>query len=352
MTAPDRMPSRTDLAAPLPLDVAALVAAGHLLEVAPNVYRRAPRTPDTAPTVRELLDHCTDRIATALLTGDADTARTFHAAARFLHASVGAGDNEPDWMTTKDLDPHEHTTATSASGQQPTPHLQDAQATRPPQTAYGTAGVSTPAAQPRPSARRTGAAVSVQQTTPAGISREAVPHGDRRCSLLPPPFFGFGHGSAPPPCPAGVVEIPYTAGDLVAVRIVHPFGAGVKRPARQDRSCGLASTPPRPARMGPGRGPMAERARRPSRRAAMSASANRRNPQLPNPTERTAMSEHPDTEPDLTEESAAEEAARLRDPARHAIANRSSGQTGRDLTARLVARYSTAASDDTPGGAA
>lgn len=41
--APDRLPTRGDLAVPLPLDVAALVAAGHLLEVAPSVYRRAPR---------------------------------------------------------------------------------------------------------------------------------------------------------------------------------------------------------------------------------------------------------------------------------------------------------------------
>ena len=41
--APARLPSRRELQPPLPLDVAALVAAGHLTAVSPNVYRRAPR---------------------------------------------------------------------------------------------------------------------------------------------------------------------------------------------------------------------------------------------------------------------------------------------------------------------
>ncbi len=177
MTAPDRLPSRRSLQQPLPHDVAALVAAGHLVQVAPGLYRRAPR-PDTAPTVRELLAHCADRIARALLAGDADTARTFHAAARFLLTSVGAGD----------LDEHEHTTATSASGQQPPPHRQDAQPQRQSQTPYGTVGVSTPAAQPRSSAGRTDPAMSAQQTTPAGIAQYAVPHADRRAHSVPPRY--------------------------------------------------------------------------------------------------------------------------------------------------------------------
>jgi len=67
------------------------------------------------------------------------------------------------------------------------------------------------------------------------------------------------------------------------------------------------------------------------------------------------MSENPYTEPDLTEEEAlADEAERLRDPARHAITHRSSGATGRDLTRRLVERYSppVATDDSTTGGAA
>ncbi len=64
------------------------------------------------------------------------------------------------------------------------------------------------------------------------------------------------------------------------------------------------------------------------------------------------MSENPDTEPDLTEEALADEAERLRDPARHAITHRASGQTGRDLTRRLVERYSTpTVTNDTTGGA-
>ena len=50
--APERMPSRRDLAVPLPLDLAALVRAGHLLEVAPSVYRRAPRS-RTTPSATE-----------------------------------------------------------------------------------------------------------------------------------------------------------------------------------------------------------------------------------------------------------------------------------------------------------
>ncbi len=39
---PGRMPSHAELH-PLPLDVAALVRAGHLHQVEPGVYRRAPR---------------------------------------------------------------------------------------------------------------------------------------------------------------------------------------------------------------------------------------------------------------------------------------------------------------------
>jgi len=42
-TVPDRLPTRHSLQPTLPADVAALVAAGHLVEVSPNVYRRAPR---------------------------------------------------------------------------------------------------------------------------------------------------------------------------------------------------------------------------------------------------------------------------------------------------------------------
>jgi hypothetical protein len=42
--APDRIPKRQDVQPRrVPVDVAALVRAGHLLEVAPSVYRRAPR---------------------------------------------------------------------------------------------------------------------------------------------------------------------------------------------------------------------------------------------------------------------------------------------------------------------
>ncbi len=98
MTAPDRMPSRRALQPPLPADLAALVAAGHLIEVEPGCFRRAPRTTGTttAPTVRELHDHCISRIADALLAGDTPTARTFHTAARALRTSVGTGVGTPD----------------------------------------------------------------------------------------------------------------------------------------------------------------------------------------------------------------------------------------------------------------
>ncbi len=48
--APDRMPSRPELQPwRAPADVAALVRAGHLLEVAPYVFRRAPRSRITPP---------------------------------------------------------------------------------------------------------------------------------------------------------------------------------------------------------------------------------------------------------------------------------------------------------------
>ncbi len=45
---PERMPSHAELH-PLPLDVAALVAAGHLVEVEPDVYRRAHHAACTQP---------------------------------------------------------------------------------------------------------------------------------------------------------------------------------------------------------------------------------------------------------------------------------------------------------------
>ncbi len=49
---PERMPSRAELP-PLPADLAALVRAGHLVEVEPNQYRRAPRRMYPAPPKQE-----------------------------------------------------------------------------------------------------------------------------------------------------------------------------------------------------------------------------------------------------------------------------------------------------------
>ncbi len=142
MTAPDRMPSRRSLEPPLPHDVAALVAAGRLVQVEPGLYRRAPR-PDTAPTVRELHDHCAARIARALLAGDVDTARLFHHAARLLLASVGAGDDP-------DLDEHEREHLLP-----PTRH-QNLPPTRPAQTTHDADPANTPAPVPSPADDHTG----------------------------------------------------------------------------------------------------------------------------------------------------------------------------------------------------
>jgi len=57
--APDRMPKRQDVQPwRVPVDVAALVCAGHLLEVAPSVYRRAPPIPHhPATTERRATRH-------------------------------------------------------------------------------------------------------------------------------------------------------------------------------------------------------------------------------------------------------------------------------------------------------
>jgi len=220
-TPPSRLPTRSELQPQLPHDVEALVRAGHLLEVSPGQYRRAPRrTPDTAPTVRALLDHCTNRIAVALLDGDAPTARTFHHAARLLHASVGAGAGDPDEHG------HEHTTATSASGQQPTPHRQDAHPQRQSQTPYGTAGVRTSVAGSEP---RTDPAVSVQKTTPAGIAQYAVPHADRRCSRLCPPI--LPERDVPLPLvPIFGRSAPWPADRSEIVPPLDDLGAGCERP--------------------------------------------------------------------------------------------------------------------------
>ena len=56
--APDRMPKRQDVQPwRVPVDVAALVRAGHLLEVAPSVYRRAPRSRTTRHTTERSNSH-------------------------------------------------------------------------------------------------------------------------------------------------------------------------------------------------------------------------------------------------------------------------------------------------------
>ncbi len=82
-----QMPSRRSLQPPLPADVHALVAAGTLTAVAPNVCRRAVRTRITAPatpTPRQQYDRHADCIAAAVLDRAADAALAAHVAARAL----------------------------------------------------------------------------------------------------------------------------------------------------------------------------------------------------------------------------------------------------------------------------
>jgi len=73
-TAPDAIPSRHELQpAPLPADLEALVRSGHLTEVEPGRYRRAPRHPIAPPatqTPRQQHDAHVDRLAAAVLAGD------------------------------------------------------------------------------------------------------------------------------------------------------------------------------------------------------------------------------------------------------------------------------------------
>ncbi len=65
------------------------------------------------------------------------------------------------------------------------------------------------------------------------------------------------------------------------------------------------------------------------------------------------MTESPYTAGDLTEEgSVADEAARISDPARHAILNRPRSAATHALVDRLAERFAPAASGDTTGGAA
>jgi len=220
-TAPSRLPTRDELEPQLPHDVEALVRAGHLLRVAPGMYRRRAPTPDTAPSRRALLDHCVTRVVDALLAGDGDAARLFHRAARIVQASVGAGEHEHE---------HEPTTASyDAVGHlSPTWH-QHLPPTRPTQTTDDADPANTPTAAPSPVRQAHGCHHDGQAPRTGGLPQDSQPQDDRRTSLLSPMFYGFGHGSAPPPYPAGVVEIPYTVGDLVAVWSVLPSRPSVKR---------------------------------------------------------------------------------------------------------------------------
>jgi len=80
-----RMPSRRSLRPALPVDVQALVKAGHLVPVSDGVYRRAPHpTAATTPTPRQQHDHHVDCIVAAVLDRAADAALAAHVAARAL----------------------------------------------------------------------------------------------------------------------------------------------------------------------------------------------------------------------------------------------------------------------------
>jgi len=86
--APDWMPSRRDLQPPphhedpatrLPHDFAALVRAGHVTEVAPGVYRRAPHR---TATMRQQYDGHVNRLAAAVHDHDDDAALHHHTVGR------------------------------------------------------------------------------------------------------------------------------------------------------------------------------------------------------------------------------------------------------------------------------
>ncbi len=230
-TAPDTMPSRDHLQPRLPADLGALVRCGHLVAIAPNLYRRAPRTRTPAPitlTVREQLDHHIDRIVRALHAGDAPAARRHHAAARALLTRTPAATTTTDSTsastpTTGTTDtstaPTMTTSTTSASGQQPltgTFNRQDVQPTHQSQSRYGTARPGTPAPAPRPSAGRTDPAVTDQETTPAREPQEAVPHRDRRCAKHPSPTPPLPLAEASPPRDLALVGVRTTAAQTIS----------------------------------------------------------------------------------------------------------------------------------------
>jgi len=91
-----------------------------------------------------------------------------------------------------------------------------------------------------------------------GLPQDQQPQDDRRCYFSPQGFSENGMLLPPSPCrscPAGGVEIPCVAGDLGAVWIVHPFGAGVKRgpmifPVGRQRRLGRALGPGQQGSMG------------------------------------------------------------------------------------------------------
>jgi len=223
-TAPDRLPSRHELQpASLPADLEALVRSGHLTEVEPGRYRRAPRrptAPPATPTPREQYDRHADCIAAAVLDRAADAALAAHVAARALldrhlgprpaqagtvvHSNRTPAATTPAPSTAPSTTPTASTTPTSTAPatQQPLdrqPTRQGTQATRPARSPYGTDGVGTVAAQSRPGDRRTGTAVSVQHAPSGGLPQDAVPQDDRRCARRTSPAPPLPLAEASPP---------------------------------------------------------------------------------------------------------------------------------------------------------
>ncbi len=91
---PSRLPTRTALAPQHPVH-----ATHDGNPQNPTCMGRSRKHTDTgattAPTLRQLLDHCVARITDALHDGDPSTAALFHRAARLLH-DASAGNSTPD----------------------------------------------------------------------------------------------------------------------------------------------------------------------------------------------------------------------------------------------------------------
>ena len=94
-TVPSRLPTRAALAPQHPVHATHVGNLQHTTCMG-RAHEYTDTGTTTAPTVRELLDHCVSKITAALRDGDPSTAALYHRAARLLHDASASTCGTPD----------------------------------------------------------------------------------------------------------------------------------------------------------------------------------------------------------------------------------------------------------------